>query len=150
MNLVYGNYLHDYDDTQWVIRMTSNLETIEGAYEAFARGDIEGVVAILDDDITWVEAAGGPYGGTYRGPEEVVQNVFAPLGTEWDEFIVDPSRLIDGGDTVVALGTYTGTYSETGKSVEADFAHVFDLEDGQVVRFQQYTDTTLINGALVT
>lgn len=58
--------------------MTSYLTVIRESYESFAEGDIEAVVATFADDITWIEAEGGPYGGTYHGPAAVVDNVFRP------------------------------------------------------------------------
>lgn len=128
--------------------MSSNLETIRETYDAFAQGDVEAVLATFADDITWVEAEGGPHGGTYHGPDEVVENVFGPLAEEWDVFRVEPERFIDGGDTIVSTGTYSGTYSATGRSFEAPFAHVWELEDGHVVRMQQYVDTALHNEPL--
>lgn len=130
--------------------MSANLETIQETYDAFAAGDVGTVLATFDDDITWVEAEGGPYGGVHHGPDEVVENVFGPLGEEWDEFRVEPERFVDGGDTIVATGTYRGTYSATGGSFESPFAHVWDFEDGQVVHFQQYIDTVLHNEPLDT
>lgn len=120
-----------------------NLEVVRETYDAFARGDIEAVLASFDEDIEWVEAEGGPYGGTYHGPEAVVENVFARLGEEWEEFVVEPDRFVVDGDTVVALGTYRGTYAATGESFEAPVAHAWDLEDGRITRFQQYVDTVL-------
>lgn len=128
----------------------SNLESVKEAYDALARGAVDDVTAMMAEDIEWVEAEGGPYGGTYRGPDEVVEEVLAPLGGEWDEFVVEPERFVEGGDTVVAMGTYNGTYAETGKSFEAPFAHVWDFDDGTVVRFQQYVDTALHNEPLST
>ncbi len=127
---------------------TANGETVRGMYDAFERGDIDHVVATFDDDIEWVEAAGGPYGGTYHGPDAVVENVFVPLGTEWQEFVIDLDRLVDGDETVVGLASYRGTYDETGESFEAPVAHVWNFEDGKVVRFQQYVDTVLHNEPL--
>jgi hypothetical protein len=126
----------------------SNLDIVKGAYDAFARGTIDEVTAVMAEDIEWVEAEGGPNGGVYHGPEEVVENVFVPLGTEWEGFTVDVERYVADGDTVVALGTYSGSYAETGKGFEAAFAHAIDLEDGMIVRFQQYTDTALHNEPL--
>lgn len=129
-------------------RETSNLERIREGYEAFARGDVEEVVAMFADDVTWVEAEGGPYGGTYHGPSEIAENVFARLAEEWTEFRVEPERFVDGGNTIVSTGTYSGTYAATGKQFQAPFAHVWELKDGQVVRFQQYVDTALHNEPL--
>jgi ketosteroid isomerase-like protein len=36
---------------------------------------------------------------------------------------------------------YSGTYKSTGKHVRAQFAHIWSVREGRVVRFQQYTDT---------
>lgn len=123
--------------------MTSNLELVEGAYESFAEGDIDGFLAPFSDDFTWIEAEGGPYGGTYHGTNELLEGVIKPIGTEWDEFRIEPERFVDGGETIVAIGTYGGTHSATGESFEARFTHVWDLEDGQVINLQQYIDTVL-------
>ena len=59
-----------------------------------------------------------------------------------------PSEFIDGGDNVVVLGKYSGTYKATGKSFQADFAHVWTIRDGKAVKFVQYTDTALVQKAL--
>jgi ketosteroid isomerase-like protein len=125
-----------------------NLAAIQGAYAAFAKGDVPGVLGVLDPNIAWTEAEGFPYGGTYNGPNAVLEGVFMKLGTEWEGFSAVPAELIDGGDTIVALGKYSGKYRATGKSFEADFAHIWKFRDGKVFRFIQYVDTLLVNRAL--
>lgn len=60
---------------------------------------------------------------------------------KWDGFTVTPSVVSDAGSTVVGEGRYTGTYKATGKSIDAQFCHVFGVEDGKLTSFQQYTDT---------
>jgi hypothetical protein len=59
-----------------------------------------------------------------------------------------PDDFIDGGDIVVVLGKYSGTYKATGKSFQADFAHVWKIQNGKAMRFVQYTDTLLVHRAL--
>jgi uncharacterized protein len=126
----------------------TNLDAVKSIYEAFAKGDIPTVLGFLDTDIAWTEAEGFPYGGTYQGPHGVLTGVFMRLGGEWDNYAAVPHEFIDGGDTVVALGKYSGTYKPTGKSFTADFAHVWKMQDGKAVRFVQYTDTVLVQRAL--
>ena len=46
---------------------------------------------------------------------------------------VVPERYVADGATVVALQTWSGTYLETGRSVELAGVHVFDFEDGKIV-----------------
>jgi len=128
--------------------MSVNSEIIRAVYAAFAKGDVPGVLGALDEDVRWTEAEGFPYGGTYVGPNAVLANVFARLGSEWDGFSAVPHSFVAEGDTVVALGEYGGSYKATGKRFSAPFAHVWTLRDGKVVRFQQYTDTALAQAAL--
>jgi ketosteroid isomerase-like protein len=125
-----------------------NLEAVRSLYEAFGRGDIQAVLALLSPDIEWTEAEGFPYGGTHTGPDAVLEGVFMRPGTEWEGFAAVPDEFIDGGDTGVVLGKYSGTYKATGKSFRANFAHVWKVRDGKAVRFVQYTDTLLVQRAL--
>ena len=126
----------------------SNLNSVQKVYDAFAKGDIPSVLGFLTPDSEWTEAEGFPYGGTYRGPRAVLEGVFMRLGSEWNGFAAVADEFIDGGDTIVALGKYSGTYKKTGKSFEANFAHVWKLKDGKAVRFIQYVDTLLVHRAL--
>lgn len=128
--------------------MRTNAEIIQGLYACFAAGDVPGVLEAMDQQIRWTEAEGFPYGGTYVGPDAVLANVFARLGSEWDGFAAEPRQFVADGDTVVALGDYSGTYKATGKRFSAPFAHVWTLRDAKAVRFQQYTDTALVQAAL--
>jgi ketosteroid isomerase-like protein len=128
--------------------MSANTDTIRSLYEAVSRGDVPAVLAALDANVEWTEAEGFPYRGTYTGPDAVLNGVLARLGSEWAPFRVAPSEFIDGGEQVVTLGRYSGMYKATGKSFEADFAHVWTLRDGKVVRFRQYVDSALVQEAL--
>ena len=117
-----------------------NRAIVEAAYADFARGDVEAFLAILSPDVRWTDAEGYPYAGTYVGPDSLLQGLIARIGAEWDDYTVVPTTYVAEGDRVVALGDYGGTYKATGRSVEAPFAHVWELRDGQVVRFRQFTD----------
>jgi len=126
----------------------SNVELLKEGYGNFATGNIPAVLEVLDSKIEWTEAEGFPYAGTYHGPDQVTENVFMKLGTEWDGWRVTPESYLDSGEKVVVLGKYSGTYKATGKSMVADFAHVWTVRDGKAVKFVQYTDTALVQKAL--
>jgi len=125
-----------------------SVQLIQTLYNAFATGDVPTVLAALSADIAWTEAAGFPYGGTYHGHDQVLSGVFLRLATEWQGFAAVPREIIDGGDTIVSLGQYSGKYNATGKSFTAEFAHVWKIKDGKAVSFTQYTDTRLVAEAL--
>ena len=126
----------------------SDLNKIKSVYEAFAKGDVPGVLEVLSSDIEWTEAEGFPYAGTYRGPKAILEGVFMRLATEWEGFVAVPHEFIDGGDAIVALGKYSGVYKATNKSFQADFAHVWKLREGRAVRFVQYVDTLIVHRAV--
>jgi ketosteroid isomerase-like protein len=126
----------------------SNLDSVKQVYQAFAEGDIPSVLGFLNADIVWTEAEGFPYGGTYHGPKAVLEGVFMRLGSEWIGFAAVPDEFVDGGDTVVALGKYSGKYKATGKQFQSNFAHVWKIQNGKAVRFTQYVDTLLVQRAV--
>jgi ketosteroid isomerase-like protein len=117
-----------------------NRAIVETAYAHFASGDIEAFLAVLDPQVTWVDAEGYPYAGTYVGPDALMEGLIARIGAEWDDYAAVPTTYVADGDRVVALGDYSGTYKATGRSVQAPFAHVWQFEDGKVVSFRQFTD----------
>ena len=62
----------------------SNADIITAHYAASDRGDLDGMLAPLADDVSWTEAAGFPYAGTYLGPDAVAAGVFQRIHDEWD------------------------------------------------------------------
>lgn len=126
----------------------SNKEIVQSIYQAFAAGDIGAAMSRLDENIEWIEAAGFPYGGTYRGHSAVLEGVFSKLGSEWEDWRAVPAEFIADGQTVVVLGVYTGTFVATGKSFSAPYVHIWKLEDGKARYFQQHTDTLLVDRAI--
>jgi ketosteroid isomerase-like protein len=113
-------------------------------YDALARGDVRAALGSMDPGIEWREAEGHPYqpsGDPWVGPDAVMQNLLVRLGTEWDGFAVDPREFHDAGPVVVVEARYTGTYKETGKSLDCQVCHVWKVRDGKLASFQQFVDT---------
>ncbi len=126
----------------------ANKEIIESVYKSFSTGDIPGLLGTFDENIEWTEAEGFPYGGTYLGANEILENVFMKLGGEWEGFSAAPDEILDAGDKIVTLGHYSGKFNATGKSMKVPFAHVWTLRDGKIVKFVQYTDTLKVSEVL--
>ena len=128
--------------------MSTPTTLIEEHYAASARKDLDGMVAPFASDIEWTEMAGFPYAGTYRGIDAIREQVFKRLGAEWTDYQAIPEQLVVSGDHVIAFGTYTGTFTATGKPMRARFVHHWTVREGQVVRFEQFTDTHLVRAAM--
>ena len=132
--------------------VTDNVTTIRDAYEAFARGDVPAVLGLLDEHIEWHEAEGSPWhpGHPFVGPQQVVEGVFARIPESYEDFQIQTDRFLADGDTVVVQGRYRATSAKaTGRPLDAQVVHVWDLSDGRIVRFQQYVDTRQLASRLL-
>jgi ketosteroid isomerase-like protein len=121
-----------------------NVELIKGIYEAFGRGDVPTVLGAMAPEIHWHEAEGNPYmpsGEAWIGPNAVLNNLLVRLATEWDGFTVRPNNFHEAEDSVVVEARYAGKHKATGRSLDAQVCHVFDIRGGKVTRFQQFVDT---------
>ncbi len=125
--------------------MSIAVDTVRSFYAALGRGDVSAVLALLDANVEWTEAERFPYyGGTWHGPQAVLDNLLVPLSRDWDGFSVNPHEFIAAGDRVVSLGTYSGTFRKTGRSFAARFAHVWMVRDDKLAKFDMHTDTAKV------
>ena len=123
----------------------NNVDLVAGVYAAFGKGDVPKVLGAMHPQIQWTETAGYKYGGIFRSPQAVLENVFARIQVDFESFSVDVERLIDAGNVVVVQAHYVGKGKATGKSVRAAVAHILEISDGKIVRFDQYVDSATIN-----
>lgn len=122
--------------------MSAAVESTRRSYEAFARGDMDAVVAEMHPEIEWHQAQGLPHGGLHRGLDAVKREIFEPLDAEWwEEFDAEPHEFLDAGDEVVVLGRYRGRAKATGKPLDVPFVHVWSFRHGLAWRFRQFLDT---------
>ena len=118
-----------------------NVTIARDLYDALGRKDEARLRKLLHPEVEWIQCAGFPGGGHRHGIEEVLGRVFGALRNAWRDWRVEVDEYLDAGHAVVVLGRYAGTHGETGRSMEAVFAHVYDVEDGRITRFRQFTDT---------
>ena len=129
----------------------SNAALMASLYEAFAQGDVPTVLGAMAPQIHWHEAEGNPYmpsGEAWVGPDAVMNNLFMKLGEDWDGFSVHPGTYHDAGDVVTVEGRYTAAHKATGKSLDAQFCHVWTFRDGKIAKFQQYSDTAQLQDTM--
>lgn len=118
------------------------IDTIRAFYAALSAGDAPAALALMADDIEWTTMWHYKVDGL--GPHKVAQGLLMPLMAEWSSFALTPSDYLADGDSVVSLGRFTGRHGTSGKSVDAAYAHVWDLSDGRIKRFRQYIDTLAV------
>ena len=129
--------------------MTTPVDIVRRFYDALGRGDVPVVLSLLDAQVEWTEAERFPYyGGTWHGPQAVMDNLLVPLSRDWDAFSAKPHEFIAEGNRVVSLGIYSGTFKKTGRSFSAAFAHVWTVRGNKLARFEMHTDTAKVLEAL--
>jgi ketosteroid isomerase-like protein len=113
-----------------------NADLIRRAYDAFSRGDMEGVFALFAKDILWHVPGRGPLSGDYRGHVEV-QGFFQHfMELSSGTFRLQVDHILAEGDLVVVLCTdkaQRGNLSKTSQQV-----HVWTVRDGYAATFREY------------
>ena len=122
-----------------------HLALVRSTYEGSnAAENAQRLREAVTSDIRWTEAAGFPYAGTYTGWDEIQHNVFARLGSEWQDYRVTIEHYLSSQDQVVAIGTYSGIYLKTGLAFSARVAHLWTLRDGRISAFEQIVDSAMV------
>ena len=119
--------------------MTTALEVVRDVYNRFSKGDIAGFLGLCADNIEWV--VNGPATlekcRTFNG-RSGVQEFLKILGESWEFTAFTPKEFLSDGPTVVVLGEEHGRDRKSEVPFENRWAHVFDVKDGQIVRFREF------------
>lgn len=129
-------------------RRVTNLDVVRELYRSFRDRDYESFLKVCAPDLEWIQNEGFPRGSTKRGAQAVVEQVFKTFNHDWENWRFDIEEYLDAGETIIVIGTYSGVHRGTGKSMRSPAAHVYDLADGKVTRFRQFTDTKVIWDAM--
>jgi ketosteroid isomerase-like protein len=90
-----------------------------------------------------------PYRASGPGPQNVAEGVFIPLQKDWETFEIVPSEYVIEENAVLSVGRFRGVHGTTGKPVDAAYAHLWTVRDGQITRFRQFIDTLAIAQASI-
>lgn len=122
--------------------MKSPMEVVQAAYAAFARGDVPGMLSLMDEGVEWkfVGPKGLPYTKSCRGKAEVAQ-WFAAIPLADDIEVFQPREFHSGPDSVTVIGWERTRAKPSGMVFEADWVHVFTVQNGKVTRFWGLMDT---------
>jgi hypothetical protein len=127
-----------------------NKAFVQSLYAAFGRGDIPFILAHCDESIFWSsnDASGVvPWGGTREG-RKAVPAFFDALAANLDFEIFDPRRYAADGDLVFVHGRTVATVKATGRRFDMQWVHLFTVDGGRVMRFEEFYDTADVTPAL--
>ena len=128
---------------------TSNSQVIETIYENFAKGDVDGVLSVMADDVVWFHPGSKdeiPLAGEFNGIEGV-REFFTIAGTRLDVLDQEVFSTVAEGDQVLVRGREHMRVKDTGGEYDTPWIHAYTLKDGKVVRFEEYIDTAQMRDA---
>jgi ketosteroid isomerase-like protein len=115
-----------------------NVEIVRRGYEAYNRGDREGMVADLAPEFEYETTGAIPGVRThYEGPEGWVEGV-GWLASEFESPRVEIRELIEAGDQVLALITVRGRGKQSGAEARWDLWQLWTIREGKVVHGQGF------------
>jgi len=118
-----------------------NTKLVAKTYELFTSGDIETLLGMYSDDVSWEtpKVENMPFGGKVSGRDKVAE--FFTILDEHEEFSVfEPTEFIAQGDKVVVLGNFAWSIKSTNKEYASDFAHIVTVADGKITGFYEFFD----------
>jgi ketosteroid isomerase-like protein len=127
-----------------------NVTLVQQAYAAFGRGDVDGILATLADNISWEPVIGAsehvPTAGKRLG-KAAVREFFRILDQSETFDTFEPKEYIAQGDRVVVLGHYAGKTKTTGRPMASDWVMIFRCQDGKITDFREFADSAALNAA---
>lgn len=121
-----------------------NTQLVRDAYAAFQRGDIHTILDMLDENVEWHGVIGTegvlPQAGRRRGRAAVAE-FFRQVAESTTFEAFEPREFIAQGDQVCVVGYYKGRANTTGETYANDWVMIFQIRNGRVVRFREFTDS---------
>ena len=116
-----------------------NIEVVNVAYEAFARGGLDRFMEHFTDDVDYRTVEGAPDdSGPIHGKDAIRAWLQDWIDT-FDEFWFEPVELIDAGeDIVVAVERFGGRAKLSGIETDQTEAVVYSIRDGKLARCREY------------
>jgi ketosteroid isomerase-like protein len=119
--------------------MSDTLAQLRDSYAALNRRDIEGTVAVLDEDAKWVEHSDLPEAGSYRG-RETIRAFLEHFLDSWDRFEQQIEDVREEEECVLLFIRLTARGKGSGIDVESRYAHLWMMQEGRGVRVDAYYD----------
>jgi ketosteroid isomerase-like protein len=124
-----------------------NVDVIESAFAAFAKGDLEAVLGYFSDSAEIVAPESLPWGGEYEGPEGM-RTFLAKLLEHFTDFKSTPTKVLGADDNHVIVVARNSGKTKAGNRIENEVVWIYQLRDGSVTSAHVFADTAALLEAL--
>lgn len=106
-----------------------NIKVVQDFFAAYGANDLDGIAAVMDENVQWHIPGRHPLSGTKSGRDEVLA-FFAQLGSAG--FKADP--IYFGADDTHVVDIHRGWSNAPGKpNVDTTWALIYRIENGKIV-----------------
>lgn len=120
-------------------------QTVQELYAAFGRGDVDGILSHLADDVDWdnsrVYSKECPWNSTFLG-KTAVPGFFQVVYDQLEFAVFQPLTFIESNDHVAVVLRLESTLKRNGQTLENDCVHIWGFNAaGKVNRYRHFNDT---------
>jgi uncharacterized protein len=123
------------------------IAVVRGFNDALARGDVAGMVDLLDSQVEWRPPSRYRGGGTFRG-QEGFREFLGKVLEQPAEFRREILEYLDAGERVVVLLRQMGRPKGGDTGYDVPDVHVWTVRNGKIVDFEGLFDTATVLRAL--
>ncbi len=117
-----------------------NIQTVKDFFGAIGRGDKEGLLALVAEDIEWIiPGEDWPLAGTRHGHAGLAD--LLETASKTMETSTEPREFVAQGDRVLVAGFAKGKVRATNKTFEDDWIFAITVRDGKLTNIREYVDT---------
>src|SRR5882724_7159610 len=126
---------------------TENKKHIETMFAELSKGNGEGYLAGLADDIEFKIEGTTKFSGTFRGKQDVIDRLLSPLMAQLEGGLAITVDRLVAEDDVVVVQAHGKSVTQQGKDYNNRYCQVFRIEGAKVKSITEYLDTELVTQA---
>jgi uncharacterized protein len=117
-----------------------NIQTVKDFFAAIGRGDKEGLLALVREDLEWIiPGEDWPLAGTRHGHAGLAD--LLETASKTMETSTEPREFVAQGPRVLVVGFAKGKVKATNKTFEDDWIFAITVRDGKLTNIREYLDT---------
>src|SRR5580698_7120028 len=117
-----------------------NIQAVKDFFAAIGRGDKEGLLALVAEDIEWIiPGEDWPLAGTRHGHAGLAH--LLETASKSIETSTEPREFVAQGDRVLVVGFATGKIKATNKTFEDNWVFAINVRNGKLTNIREYIDT---------
>jgi len=116
---------------------------VHALYDAYERGDLERVAALMHDDIDWVMYAPVsvfPFAGPHRG-RNAVMTALASISKSYALLHYNREVVVVDGDRAAVMSDVSFRQHVTGRTLRFRVANFLRFANGRLIEFREFVDT---------